>query len=442
MTHTHHANRRSAFTIIELMVAMAIAAIMVFLINRIFFDTSNAIGRGVGVSQIIGEARAANATFTSDLSASSSAAMDIPIVGPNGDGGFLFIGFKVYNNVQFPVARRIGGNSTRSVHSDQIMFVVKNKEGHRPLTPKDNTTFSPPDLSTQHALLWYGHVGRVDPNGTGLTIRQGDPGSTGAPLINGHQWIIGRQRLFLAGSSATGFHTSPPPTGTIHPDYTRADSGVPIIGPPNQRRHGFADILPFDLAYLTGATSGVLETAGSNNIYLSIAARMAYGEQRLMAATHIPIPYESYRVAQTHPIFISNCSDFQVSFAGDFDNTDGIDLDTGGNIKWYGYPTVAPGGDRPPLYAFPATARTGSTAWPIFSSNMASLPGMTNAEADIGIVFRHTSTTPQYDWPHLIRIRYRLHDERGEVESSTGANDGTGNSRTQGMWFEQIIRVQ
>lgn len=436
MTHTHHANRRSAFTIIELMVAMAIAAIMVFLINRIFFDTSNAIGRGVGVSQIIGEARAANATFTSDLSASSSAAMDIPIVGPNGDGGFLFIGFKVYNNVQFPVARRIGGNSTRSVHSDQIMFVVKNKEGHRPLTPKDNTTFSPPDLSTQHALLWYGHVGRVVP-GSWTDILPGDPGSTGPPT-QGHNWIVGRQRMFLAGTTAATYYRA---TGIYSDDIT---TNPPVF---NLRRWaGTTDIIPARLEDLTG-TASVLDPnppgSISDNVYLSRVARMAYGQDRLRVATQVPAGFPSAGVAQLHPVFISNCSDFQVSFAGDFDNTDGIDLDSGGNIKWYGYPTVAPGGDRPPLYAFHTVPpRTGSTAWPIFSSNMASLPGMTNAEAEIGIVFRHTSTTPQYDWPHLIRIRYRLHDERGEVESSTGANDGTGNSRTQGMWFEQIIRVQ
>src|SRR5690606_28262390 len=58
-------------------------------------------------------------------------------------------------------------------------------------------------------------------------------------------------------------------------------------------------------------------------------------------------------------------------------------------------------------------------------------------EIDHAVVFRHDATDITKQWPHLIRIRYRLHDDRGEVESA-----GNNGEREQGMWFEQLIQVQ
>ncbi|MCG8508996.1 MAG: hypothetical protein MI741_07180, partial [Rhodospirillales bacterium] len=58
-----------------------------------------------------------------------------------------------------------------------------------------------------------------------------------------------------------------------------------------------------------------------------------------------------------------------------------------------------------------------------------------------------TEAQPSF-WPYLIRVRYRIHDTRGEIGSG-GENTGTGvtveNVRTKwvttGMWFEHILPV-
>ena len=50
------------------------------------------------------------------------------------------------------------------------------------------------------------------------------------------------------------------------------------------------------------------------------------------------------------------------------------------------------------------------------------------------------TTTPRRSptnstWPYLIRIRYRLHDSRGSLQSNLNGNT------VLGKWFEQIIKV-
>ena len=57
-------------------------------------------------------------------------------------------------------------------------------------------------------------------------------------------------------------------------------------------------------------------------------------------------------------------------------------------------------------------------------------------------------------WPYLIRIRYRLHDTRGRLESNyrdairdgidndgDGTTDEADEERISGRWFERIISV-
>lgn len=482
--------RSAAFTIIELVVAMSIATIMMFLINQIFFQTTNAVSRGIGLSHIIGESRALSSTLQTDFIADQ-------IVKP-ANGGFMFIGFKQYNNIDFPSPRRQGytqaqitaGLNTQSVTSDQIMLALDIEDQSRtPLTPQNDDTFSPYAPSADKGLLWYGHVARLRPDGT-------DQGEINNSTRNrfGHQWIVGRQLMFLDDAvPGTVAHIQ----GPYARDPVTVYATIPAAVTPTRRWMALSDILNINLAFITDTTSGtsiLSPTIPLTDIqYITHVARMAYVTERLrVAATVEPAlvaanSFQSWNLAQTHPAFMSYCSDFEISFAGEFDNANnGIDLESslsvvggdvrnyaGGNIKWYGYPTndpkdpdYTPGNPiynpadprydptKPAIYD-PSSAPVingGAPTDPIYVTNAALTAELTaqigavTAEVDSAIVFRNdilnykssnpTAVSVKNRWPQLIRMRYRLHDERGEIESTNGS------TRAQGIWFEQIMRVQ
>lgn len=473
---------RRAFTIIELVVAMGIATIMMFLINRIFFDTTNAVSRGIGLSHIIGESRAISSTLETDFIADK-------IVKPTG-GGFMFIGFKKYIDIDFANPRRQSGTAIQQdVISDQLLLVLDISTATQPrtsLTPQNDDSFSPyPDASNAaNGLLWYGHVARLNPSGA-------DEGEINNPNRNrfGHQWVVGRQLMFLYPPVALA---APDPAEYVNGPYARSFisgtgyTAIPAGVTPQTRWMALSDIINMDLTAFTGTGTSLLDPATTLTglEYLTEVSRMAYVTERLRVASTvepsatIANSFESWNLAQTHSAFMSFCSDFEISFAGDFDGvaSSGIDLEDdfvgsgtalnpdyrGGNIKWYGYPTNDPadaGGIPPapsydptkpsiynPILAGTPVINGANPGDPFVTDEATLLPevntaiggGLAELQLDHGIVFRHNVSPANIptQWPHLLRIRYRLHDERGEIESTNG------NTRAQGIWFEQIVRIQ
>ncbi|MEM9251598.1 MAG: type II secretion system protein [Planctomycetota bacterium] len=260
-------------------------------------------------------------------------------------------------------------------------------------------------------------------------------------------------------------------TGTYRLDYNGrlAFSDDPVLGTlpaeapsPALLHHGLTDIVPArvdELFHVADTGAGYAATgplnaeldplvAADNSAYAERAARLGYTFDRLWvnprphdAAGNPARLVEAWQQAQMHPYLAAGVSDFEVHFAGDYDDDDDptnipatfdnrIDLDSDGNIRWYN--SYDASGDLivPPLKTDVALAdqpqlpilRRGTTPFPISTtgpttpSPLSTLPN----HADLIWAWRHDE--PQ-SWPDLIRIRYRIHDAAGRVSDRQVDND-------------------
>jgi hypothetical protein len=167
----------------------------------------------------------------------------------------------------------------------------------------------------------------------------------------------------------------------------------------------------------------------------------------------------AWDVSPSHTYFMGGVSDFIVEFAGDLVQghftraitsadmgPDGeLDRDGQGRIKWYtalgANPRWNPAifdEDKPITTPAPDPG-TASGEYPphVRPANLGAFP-----RADAAFVWQHAGTPNFTQWPWMIRIRYRLHDRRGDFEGRQVTNNVTNKKEPEpGVWFETIIPV-
>lgn len=477
---TRHRRRRltapAAFTLMELLVAVALTSLLLFLINQLFNDTREAVTTGIKTGEILVESETIGNQIARDANA-----MLGPNASPGSPAGFIVIVQRtigedpaskdgIYNGtdpgVLFPDPT--GGEHREVVRSDQLVFITDSTAGggtspFTSITPMADDTLGS-NITAPYARVWYGHVLRTNPDGAVGVPALG----AGEPNLDGNTWAIGRQALLLTGSNS-GVYVD----GAEYGDTIIGYGGHPLWA-------GLSDVSNKDL--VNGA-DGVLDDLTNATTYDTQAYAYTYAAERLRSN---PVPdggFVSWQAAQTHPYLAGNVSDFIVEFAGDYNPIDGkIDVDTrdAGDpnddvIKWYTHDAFAnePSGTapylgqadlaRPITFEAPATFQTGATTDPndAYYNDAPGNPESNNADAIF--VFRHDDGTG-YDpagptnskWPYLIRIRYRLHDVDGQVVSTNTAktangldDDGDGDvdvddpdeAVVSGQWFEHVIKV-
>jgi len=405
---------RKAFTVIEMVVAIAIGIVVIWIVNQLFNDTSKAIRHGIAMSELMHNARG-----ISDKLYHDSQHLLGPAV-PN--GGVLVIKSAVVSNQ--PWEEHDGSTINRDVRVDQLIYFVEGK--FHALTPDSSSTFAN-TRTAQYGRVWYGHVSRTAANGSG-------GGSSFGPVAN--QYILGRQLLLLAGSSS-GLYAE---TVNNDADVEGIDGSVSAPG----RLYGaFTDVCEQTIDDLTGLTDPndppVYDTADDHGDYADAVDNMLFTTSNAMRLNlqvdQVTLAAELY--GQTHTYLGAYVSDFIVEFAGDYvdDNSDGkpdgaIDRDgTTKEIIWYA--GIADNS---------ANTVTVPTTSPHFSGTKPARPFYDSTNKVV--IFRHDDTqepdadswTKASGWPQLIRIRYRLHDRTNRVRM--GSNNQTG------RWFEQIIPIQ
>lgn len=449
-----------AFTIMELLVAITVTTLMLLLINQIFFQTSRAISQGVALSNTMGDSRTASEQFARD-------AQDM--TGPSNltGKGFLVIVQRIVGDwdgdgvlepdhpdepegVAMPSVTYGGGETTELLRSDQLVFIKRRDTADptldRPLTPASKNTFSNATAnSAEHIRIWYGHVLKTLPDGSAPEFPLGHE-KPPHPNRLGTDWILGRQALFLGydtddiddidiediilAEGEAGYNSPVKGYGVLGSDgYPR-----PVYTTSNLALYmGLTDVTNRPLQYILDTFEKLYRDPDK---YAEKAYDYTYAQYRLHAN---PVPkyayspsntsidsyeraFAAWQIAQTHPVFMNHCSDFQVSFAGDYDSDVGIDKDVNGNIIWYDH------FDAPPSEGF-----NKALDGPVYDTNPIDLQGIALNHADAAFVFRHDmgGTNPT-NWPYLIRIRYRLHDARGKLQDADGQS---------GNRFEQIISV-
>ena len=181
---------------------------------------------------------------------------------------------------------------------------------------------------------------------------------------------------------------------------------------------------------------------------------LTYSQDRLRVNAQMPdgSRFDTWRLAQMHPILTQNVSDFIVEFAADVFTgktmsptgqpvqPDGaVDtVDPTGEIKWYTAAAYAnyPNGPNGYNSLAPLAFDLPTSGYEPYDSNPS------DRYAEEAFVWRHDADTNTFDpstnpggsmpWPNLIRIRYRLHDDEGVVGEAPD---------DPGLWFEQIMAV-
>ncbi|MBL4700794.1 MAG: prepilin-type N-terminal cleavage/methylation domain-containing protein [Phycisphaeraceae bacterium] len=413
-----------AFTLMELIVSIAIISMMLFLINRIFFDTTKAVSLGIATSKIISNTRTVGEQLADDFEA-----MKGPDSVASSDAGFLIIVNNIYEYTPYLDGRddngviegdraTVGG---RSVRSDQICF-IQSSTSTSTLTQTDSTKNSyVGSVSTNYSRLWYGHI-RQFPESGNPTHDLGDDATPDAYATN---WVLGRQQLFLdetpPGDTYAKFTDTNWKDAKFNIDFYLAQTDVLN----KQLRNtltpfGILDELETEITW-SGYSAALL----TDKFYVFNTS-----SKRLSART-IPTIAQltTTSIAQMHPYFMNNVSDFIVEFAGDYDGSGKIDLD-GSNIKWYGLGVALPNAIGEPFGQL-STDDPRTITKPYIDTNTATKRV---------VIFNHKDTTY---WPKLLRIRYRLHDPKGrllgiDVDAAGVVKD----DGEPGKWFEVIVKVQ
>lgn len=463
MNRSANLRTRAGFTFVEMLVVIALTTLVMFLVYRLFFDSLQVISRGVALSEIHISARTFGETLDDDAKGM------MPPASPT--GGVLVIFQKEIAAKRFPE-----DPATSPIRSDQLMFIrdsnVAGSSTIRPMVPSSTSTLVPLDssLTTRYSRIWYGHAQRTNQNGTD----DGVLGAAGANEFAG-KWVLARQALFLGVTPGSSPYSSTAIPTAGMANYASGTNGYPAevaaqTGSLNLY-HGLTDLTTQALGS-SSAGGTMLEDLEPDTVlgvpiapyYATNAYKYMYGTQRLrvnptpvydVSTANFGNAYASWQVAQMHPLFLANVSDFAVDFAGDYDAIPGIDKDLSGNIKWYSYffnnplegrrgNAVVGGQDDSKAYTYSAGALSsifnigilGGNA-PIYDTSTTYAAANPPANADAAIVFQHEDTS---DWPHLLRIRARVHDANGNFVS-TNDNIGAGDASTPGVYYEAIVTV-
>ncbi len=457
------ADRRShvsGFTLVELMVAVAVTTVLILAISSIFSNVSEGVTIGIANGGILANNRVVAKQIERDFR---------EMVGPD-DNGFLVIVNQIIgdpskdnanDNDDVPIiAEDLETGYRRDVRTDQLVF-IRRRADEDPITPQTWNTYDSSSTAS-YCKVWYGHPLRANPDGTRPDKLLGESGG----LKNNHlagNWILGRQALFLNAlgdggkaptAHANGFHYDAPVVGIGAPSGANrlrdGTTDVAIVGLTQEAANGamVGDIPPTSPA--PKALNDMLWRDLGANEYATRAYKLAYldtgttpnDSNRLLCN---PVPagetFDAWRIAQMHPYLAGHVSDFVVEFAGDYTNAKNLKRRTGlstplvvtgnpdgeldmyddGTLVWYGLYVL------PPTQSFATGASTDKTQKPIAQNITTPVGPITR---DMRYVFRHG---PGYtNWPHLIRIRYRLLDHRGKIRDE--ANE-------PGRWFELVLAV-
>jgi prepilin-type N-terminal cleavage/methylation domain-containing protein len=478
----HKRNRQQGFTIVELIVTLGILGLMLFLVNRLFNDTSLAVTTSVQNSKTIAANRSINEQITIDADNMIGPSADTT----NDEPGYIVILQQRLNNVLMIDPRNLSTSTVPELRSDQVVF-IRDAEGLRSMTPQGDSSYRSNfiGLAGDRAKVWYGHALRSKPDGDriGTDADQQLGGANAGFDSVGSNFILGRQAmLFNPTNSETNNSLI---TNFANVTYARQPwqlSRVDNTAYPHSGRDraymGLSDITLWRYGPSTGnntllgaLTNGVLDSNGdygTTNLdtsdYLNTLYTYPSAETVRLRVNTSPDPeetdYATWAIAQGHPILAQNCSEIIVDFAADLNGNGRIDRrDFGGTadddigaIWWYDalrqsdLGTTATGvwRNQTSQPAQPYVNITGDKKAFVFRVDDA------RSFADAGGILGTPGTDHSY-WPYLIRIRYRLHDTRGRLTSNYDEpnvdNNGDGNvdenddAKISGRWFERIIRV-
>jgi prepilin-type N-terminal cleavage/methylation domain-containing protein len=374
--------RQSAFTLIELMISVAIALILILGVNEVFKIGAQTVGAGQAFSEVTRDERVAHSSVYTDVHNALTVAQPALMISsqsmiafntqqdasnePSGVPGTITI-----NGVGQPVSNVLA--SSRNFRIDTLGFFASGDLYQRQ-TANDGSFISP--TTSSNAYIWYGHVAVpnnqqaqspatystsappvLPPAGTTPAGQWFGPGwpDTSTAIRNDNnryasEWILGRVAMLFIPPTT-------PPTTDVYLQYT---STTNPLGSANTATDGSPI---YSSRYdEVGCSVAQFNTAAANfpGTYTPPAtAQLAFRNSMFFryCANPFPIkPLTAANMAGVAPIFLRHCSQFIVEYAGDYltqDPNSGsvsaaqgdgvvdfiVDPVTGAHkIRWYGFP--------------------------------------------------------------------------------------------------------
>lgn len=473
----------AGFTLVELMVAMLIASMALWLSYNLFDTTRLGVRMGLERSEMFQAAYQAETRLRQDMGS---------LIGPkktaNEAAGALLI-IPAMRAGTLPKPGNSGLQQTLTkLRSDQLVIFYDAKHGgliRDTGTGETLRSLTVTGGSGTQARLWYGHVQRAD----------GEP-------ANAVDWTVGRQAALLVDPDSDVVTTPATldATGILSP--ASAAGAISDVFP-----HGLEEVANW--MRVPGRTDAQMITAFA----VAPNSNTAYTNQPMVEVEPLrDNVLDTTDVFSGHRIFLTHCSEVVVQYAGDLDfngmtDTNGTS-DYKGEIKWYpadsdvfndaaaGHAAAMtakvfyPADDQvrvwhlgyyqgPDPSRYNTNRRADVTPYPavgglkfgdaipndltdvdpadgIPDNPRASYDAAMAAYANHHNGFRPSRVIPprQSLWPRMIRIRLRLHDARGRVsginddfatnkrdDDGDGTVDNPSEVRSCGVWFEYVFAM-
>jgi prepilin-type N-terminal cleavage/methylation domain-containing protein len=351
--------RNDAFTLVELMICLAMLLILLVAIGQVFRITSRTVGTGQALGAAARESRAAQAIFADDL---RMAASDSPCIVlqstrvsayrdrkdelSDRDGNILTIDVNE-NNVE-------GIGVDASTPGENIAPANYNFRNHRTdrfsyfargLLRRQTANFGAftSSISSSEGWIWYGHA--MLPHSASSTVLTQYPTAganyfppgIGTAATNAHNfyasdWILARVAMLL--STVTTSEKKILRTSASPPDLSPLAAGSTATADSNETpnpsllqysRYDLAEtsIDTFRADLLTRLAANAADTWWTNLDY------------RFNCNPFVRKPLTSQVSAYASPYFVGGCTQFIVEFAGDFvtqEQNGGTDLDGDGSV--------------------------------------------------------------------------------------------------------------
>jgi prepilin-type N-terminal cleavage/methylation domain-containing protein len=481
-----------AFTLIELMLSIALVVVLLFGVEQLFQTTTDAIQAGQTVGQFSSDTESASPALFDDL---NHVVKDGPcfIIASQIAIEFLNKADAQTGTDPTAIVADTSGNTyavnpalygQRSHRVDLLSFFVHSQLRRKTANDGSLTSFEVGD----DAFIQISHLA-LPAGGTGWVGPQYVPPSVGDPTLNrlapyASHWVLGRSQVLLRdpntipasdvylsqSKGGTGVYAvdlrplsrySQDSNGGTGPHFSRYDvAGITLeqfrqkvtTAVQQQPNLWWVPMVTYEEPTYTGTPGTINYTGGSNSPYPDF--NRFQGDPRLDA------PLDAASVANLSPYFLQHCSQFIVEYAGDYlsqdplsgnttglapDGTVDFTYDINGNrqILWYGLPrmthiitTTIPAGitlknDVVPLrdyYYSYEDAKGFARTNPSFEYCI-NLPYTSNY-ANIGAGFANANYVAAWrnNCPSMIRILFKLDDPNNKVQD--------------GPWYEYVFRLK
>ncbi|MGH7213992.1 MAG: PilW family protein [Tepidisphaeraceae bacterium] len=387
--------RANAFTLIELMISIALVLLLIAGINQVFSITASTVSINQATSAINRDLRAAYPVLAKDFKQIVNIG-DVPLVIRNErvaafrdraemladrdyspsstpsttDTAILTVDLD-NNNVEGEsgVAGEITPRSLygfRNYRIDQIRFFA---QGSYPRQTGNDGVFAD-TLTSSEACIWIGHIKRNGPSlamadDRLLSYQPVAPATIANADTNpfnffAKDWVLGRVAMLLIQPDVSGAILS----AAVPQQYFGRDPGAPAttISPLAQGSHPTSDGTSFDTAMniqwsrydLAGTTIPGYTTIIGNAITAGNATWATGGDflYRFQGHPFVLKPMSSEVMARTSPCLLPSCIGFVVEFAGDFVEQDATGMVTNSCVS------AMPATDNIVDFVIPATGST------------------------------------------------------------------------------------